>query len=40
MVGDVDGDPLLALGAQAVGEQRQVQIAVAAALEVWTTCSI
>ena len=31
-VGDVDRDPLLALGAQAVGEQRQVDVAVAAAL--------
>jgi len=30
-VGDVDGDSLLALGAQAVGQQRQVQGAVAAA---------
>ena len=31
-VGDVDRDPLLALGAQAVGQQRQVEVAVAAAL--------
>ena len=31
-VGDVDRDPLLALGAQAVGEQREVDVAVAAAL--------
>jgi hypothetical protein len=31
-VGDVDRDALLALGAQAVGEQRQVGVAVAAAL--------
>ena len=31
-VGDVDGDALLALGPQAVGEQRQVHVAVAAAL--------
>ena len=31
-VGDVDRDPLLALGAQAVGQQRQVQVAVAAPL--------
>ena len=30
-VGDVDGDPLLALGAQAVGEQREVDRAVAVA---------
>ncbi len=30
-VGDVDRDPLLALGPQAVGEQRQVDVAVAAA---------
>ena len=29
-VGDVDRDPLLALGAQAVGEQREVDVAVAA----------
>ncbi len=28
---DVDRDPLLALGAQAVGEQRQVDVVVAAA---------
>jgi hypothetical protein len=28
-VGDVDGDALLALGAQAVGEQREVGVAVA-----------
>jgi hypothetical protein len=31
-VGDVDRDALLALGAQAIGEQRQVQVAVAATL--------
>jgi hypothetical protein len=31
-VGDVDGDALLALGAEPVGEQREVDIAVAAAL--------
>ena len=31
-VGDVDRDALLALGAQAVGEQREVHVAVAAAL--------
>ena len=31
-VGDVDRDALLALGAQAVGEQRQVHVAVAAPL--------
>ena len=31
-VGDVDRDPLLALGSQPVSEQRQVQVAVAAAL--------
>jgi hypothetical protein len=31
-VGDVDRDPLLALGAQAVGQQRQVGVAVAAPL--------
>ena len=31
-VGDVDRDPLLALGAQAVGQQRQVEVAVAAPL--------
>ena len=31
-VGDVDRDPLLALGAQAVGEQREVDVAVAAPL--------
>ena len=31
-VGDVDRDALLALGAQAVGQQRQVEVAVAAAL--------
>ena len=31
-VGDVDRDPLLALGAQAVGEQGEVDVAVAAAL--------
>ena len=31
-VGDVDRDPLLALGAQPVGEQREVDVAVAAAL--------
>jgi hypothetical protein len=31
-VGDVDRDALLALGAQAVGEQREVGVAVAAAL--------
>ena len=31
-VGDVDRDPLLALGAQAVGEQREIDVAVAAAL--------
>ncbi len=31
-VGDVDRDPLLALGAQAVGEQREVDVPVAAAL--------
>ena len=31
-VGDVDRDPLLALGAEAVGEQREVDVAVAAAL--------
>jgi len=30
-VGHVDGDPLLALGAQAVGEQRQVEQVVARA---------
>ena len=30
-VGDVDRDPLLALGPQAVGEQREVDVAVAAA---------
>jgi hypothetical protein len=30
-VGDVDRDPLLALGAQAVGEQREVDVLVAAA---------
>ena len=30
-VGDVDRDPLLALGAQAVGQQRQVERALAAA---------
>ena len=29
-VGDVDRDPLLALGAQAVGEERQVDVVVAA----------
>ena len=29
-VGDVDGDLLLTLGAQAIGEQREVDIAVAA----------
>jgi hypothetical protein len=29
-VGDVDRDPLLALGAQAVGEQREVDVSVAA----------
>ena len=29
-VGDVDGDALLALGAQAVGQQRQVDLGVAA----------
>jgi hypothetical protein len=29
-VGDVDGDALLALGAQAVGQQREVDLAVAA----------
>jgi hypothetical protein len=31
-VGDVDRDALLAFGAQAVGEQRQVRVAVAAPL--------
>ena len=31
-VRDVDRDPLLALGAEAVGEQREVDVAVAAAL--------
>ena len=31
-VGDVDRDPLLALGAEAVGEQGEVDVAVAAAL--------
>ena len=31
-VGDVDRDPLLALGAEAVGEEREVDVAVAAAL--------
>jgi hypothetical protein len=31
-VGDVDRDPLFALGAQAVGQERQVQVAVTAAL--------
>ncbi len=31
-VGDVDRDALLALGAQAVGEEREVDVAVAAAL--------
>ena len=31
-VRDVDRDPLLALGAQAVGQQREVDVAVAAAL--------
>ena len=31
-VGDIDRDPLLALGAQAVGEQREVDVAVAAPL--------
>ena len=30
-VGDVDRDPLLALGAQAVGEEREVDVVVAAA---------
>ena len=30
-VGDVDRDPLLPLGAQAVGQERQVDVAVAAA---------
>ena len=29
-VRDVDGDPLLALGAQAVGEQREIDVVVAA----------
>jgi hypothetical protein len=31
-VGDVDGDPLLALGAEPVGEEREVDLTVAAAL--------
>ena len=31
-VGDVDRDPLLALGAEPVGEQREVDVAVAAPL--------
>ena len=38
-VRDVDRDPLLALGAQAVGEQREVDVAVAAALDVSSMCS-
>ena len=39
-VGDVDGDALLALGAQAVGEQREVRVLVAAlAADVRSTAS-
>ncbi len=30
-IGDVDGDALLTLGAQAVGEQREIDLAAAAA---------
>jgi len=30
-IGDVDRDPLLALGAQAVGEEREIDVLVAAA---------